>query len=244
MKNLTNNELGIIDIKTGMMKIDCTDKVASEIAEIIQETPMCELCIKDGKSLVVLDHRGFGVKELIIDKREDEEILIRPFKCDLLLWTGKNERDMYDFLTNDTKLDTCARLEEDTFRIDLCNGPCQTGDLIIKTSEGEKKAYVGDNIMRKTYDDGEISFYIEKSKSFDELKEELKTLHLKRESILQEIDKEIANKAREVEDSCEHIDEMGKSTIAYDSIYEARSNEMHCTRCNKSGSRDSLSKIK
>lgn len=40
--------------------------------------------------------------------------------------------------------------------------------------------------------------------------------------------------------SCNHKDENGKSLIEYESEYEMRSSDMHCTKCGKSGSREEL----
>lgn len=71
-----------------------------------------------------------------------------PVEIDAVLWTGKNEREMFDFLTNYQKIDIRPTLEEDTFRIDLCNGGCQVGNLIIKTLEGEYLASKGDYIIK------------------------------------------------------------------------------------------------
>lgn len=51
-----------------MERIDCTKMVVGEIAKLLQEFPMCELCIKDGKSIVILDHTGYGIKELVIEE--------------------------------------------------------------------------------------------------------------------------------------------------------------------------------
>lgn len=65
-------------------------------------------------------------------------------------WTGKSQRIMFDFLTNNTKINESITLEEDTFRIDLVNGGCQVGNLIIKTQEGDMKADIGDYIIKDT----------------------------------------------------------------------------------------------
>jgi hypothetical protein len=51
-----------------METIDCTDMVVKDILEILKDFPMCELCVKDGKSIVILDHIGYGIKELVIEK--------------------------------------------------------------------------------------------------------------------------------------------------------------------------------
>lgn len=65
-------------------------------------------------------------------------------------WTGKNERVIFDFLTNNTKINSPVTLKEDTFRIDLVNGGCQVGNLIIKTPDGEIKTDIGGYIIKNT----------------------------------------------------------------------------------------------
>lgn len=40
--------------------------------------------------------------------------------------------------------------------------------------------------------------------------------------------------------NCTHKNNDGSSAIVYDSLYEMRSNEMHCTLCGKEGSREEL----
>ena len=72
----------------------------------------------------------------------------KPVFIEALQWTGKKHREMFNFLTNNTKENSSITLEEDTFRIDLVNGDCQTGNLIIKTLEGEMLASVGDYIIK------------------------------------------------------------------------------------------------
>lgn len=52
--------------------------------------------------------------------------------------------------------------------------------------------------------------------------------------------KNIENKTNNLQDICDHKDYLGNYTIKYDSSYEMRSNEMHCTQCFKSGSREEL----
>jgi hypothetical protein len=72
----------------------------------------------------------------------------KPVTIEAVQWDGKNEREMFNFLTNSTKIDSPVTIEEDTFRIDLVNGGCQVGNLIIKTLEGEMKASIGDFIIK------------------------------------------------------------------------------------------------
>ena len=100
----------------------------------------------------------------------------KPVVIEAIQWVGKNERNMFDFLTNNTKTDIIPTLEEDTFRVDLCNGGCQPGNLIIKTLEGEMKAEIGDYIVKDV--NGE--FYPCKSdiftKTYDLVADDIKPL--------------------------------------------------------------------
>jgi Skp family chaperone for outer membrane proteins len=73
-----------------------------------------------------------------------------------------------------------------------------------------------------------------------EIKYELKELYNKRKRLIDKINKEITAKIIELQNNCDHKDEKGNYTIEYDSIYEMRSDEMHCTQCGKSGSRYEL----
>ena len=72
----------------------------------------------------------------------------KPVVIKAVQWDGKNQREMFDFLTNGTKENCALTLEEDTFRIDLVNGGCQVGNLVIKTLEGEMTANIGDFIIK------------------------------------------------------------------------------------------------
>lgn len=72
----------------------------------------------------------------------------KPVVIEAVQWGGNNERDMFDFLTDYRKTNQTPTLEESTFRIDLCNGGCQVGNLIIKTLEGEMIASKGDWIIK------------------------------------------------------------------------------------------------
>ncbi|GAA0229683.1 hypothetical protein [Metaclostridioides mangenotii] len=69
-----------------------------------------------------------------------------PVVIEAVRWTGNNEREVFDFLTQ-TK-DKTIDLRGENFRIDLCNGGCQVGDLYIKTLNGEVKADIGEYICR------------------------------------------------------------------------------------------------
>lgn len=59
----------------------------------------------------------------------------------------------------------------------------------------------------------------EKSKQIDKLTEDLKYMK-----------------------PCNHKTLIGLPTLEYDSVYEMRNSDMHCTQCGKSGSREELSK--
>jgi len=82
-----------------------------------------------------------------------------PIVVYVVQWNGKNQREMFDFLTNNTKENKPITLEEDTFRIDLVNGGCQVGNLIIKTSEGEMKADIGDYVIKEPFPTSDRVFY-------------------------------------------------------------------------------------
>lgn len=77
----------------------------------------------------------------------------KPVVIEAIQWDGKNQREMFDFLTNGRKVNCDVTLDEDTFRIDLVNGGCQVGNLIIKTLEGEMTANIGDFIIRGVSDE-------------------------------------------------------------------------------------------
>ena len=81
----------------------------------------------------------------------------KPIVVEAVLWTGKNEREMFDFLTEST--DQCITLEDYYFRIDLCNGGCQVGNLIIKTKEGDMKADIGDYVIKEPFPTDTRKFY-------------------------------------------------------------------------------------
>lgn len=69
----------------------------------------------------------------------------KPVVVDCLVWDGKS-RPMFDFL-NQTEN---QHMEDkgDNFHIELDNGACQQGSLIIHTLEGDMKANIGDVIIR------------------------------------------------------------------------------------------------
>jgi len=58
---------------------------------------------------------------------------------------------------------------------------------------------------------------------------------------INEINKIILNQKQSIEpNNCNHRDSNGAPTIKYDSSYEMRSSEMHCTQCGKEGTREEL----
>jgi hypothetical protein len=83
----------------------------------------------------------------------------KPIEIEYLKWEGNNSRKMFDFLTNNEKENSSMTTEENTFRINLCNGGCQMGDLIIKTKEGEMKADIGDYVIKEPFSTDDRKFY-------------------------------------------------------------------------------------
>ena len=69
----------------------------------------------------------------------------KPVFIEAIQWTGKNHREMFDFLTNCEKLNEYMTSIEDNFYIDHSK---VEGGLIIKTLEGEHIASIGDYIIR------------------------------------------------------------------------------------------------
>ena len=81
----------------------------------------------------------------------------KPVIIEAIEWRGRNQVEMFDFLTNSTG--QSVTLEGDTFRIDLVNGGCQVGNLIIKTSEGDMKADIGDYVIKEPFPTKDRIFY-------------------------------------------------------------------------------------
>jgi DNA-directed RNA polymerase subunit RPC12/RpoP len=69
----------------------------------------------------------------------------KPVIIDAVQWTGKNHREMFDFLTQDTFKEESMEIGGDHFYIDHNK---VEGGLIIKTLEGEHLATIGDYIIR------------------------------------------------------------------------------------------------
>lgn len=69
----------------------------------------------------------------------------KPVVIDAVQWTGKNHREMFDFLTENTFKEESMTVDRDHFYIDHNK---VEGGLIIKTLEGEHLATIGDYIIR------------------------------------------------------------------------------------------------
>lgn len=97
----------------------------------------------------------------------------KPVVIEALPWTGKNMRNMYDFLTNYEHTDDYISDHGDHFEIDWQKNP-ESG-LMIHTLEGDMKASVGDLIIKGV--NGE--FYPCKpdifAKTYEEAPESVKT---------------------------------------------------------------------
>ena len=68
-----------------------------------------------------------------------------PVVVDAIQWTGENQREMFDFLTNYEKTDDYMSASGEHFIIDH---NAVKGGLVIKTLEGEHIASIGDYIIR------------------------------------------------------------------------------------------------
>lgn len=68
-----------------------------------------------------------------------------PVVVDAVQWTGENQREMFDFLTNYEKTDDYMSASGEHFIIDH---NAVKGGLVIKTLEGEHIASIGDYIIR------------------------------------------------------------------------------------------------
>lgn len=68
-----------------------------------------------------------------------------PVVVNAIQWTGENQREMFDFLTNYEKTDDYMSASGEHFIIDH---NAVKGGLVIKTLEGEHIASIGDYIIR------------------------------------------------------------------------------------------------
>jgi DNA-directed RNA polymerase subunit RPC12/RpoP len=69
----------------------------------------------------------------------------KPVVIDAVQWTGKNHREIFDFLTENAFDKESMKVTGDNFYIDHSK---VEGGLIIKTLEGEHLATIGDYIIR------------------------------------------------------------------------------------------------
>ncbi len=69
----------------------------------------------------------------------------KPVVIEAVEWVGNYEREMFDFLTNNTKMNCYMEAEGENFYID--HSRVEHG-LIIRTLEGEHIATVGDFIIK------------------------------------------------------------------------------------------------
>lgn len=68
-----------------------------------------------------------------------------PVVIEAIQWTGDNQREMFDFLTNYEKTDDHMSVSGEHFVIDH---NAVKGGLIIKTLEGNHVANIGDYIIK------------------------------------------------------------------------------------------------
>lgn len=69
----------------------------------------------------------------------------KPVEIEAVQWTGKNQREMFDFLTNEEKTEEYMTASGKNFYIDHSK---VRGGLIILTLEGEHIASIGDYIIK------------------------------------------------------------------------------------------------
>lgn len=69
----------------------------------------------------------------------------KPVVIEAIQWTGKNHREMFDFLTNYEFVNEFISNNGDNFYIDHSK---VEGGLVIKTLEGEHIASIGDYIIK------------------------------------------------------------------------------------------------
>ena len=80
----------------------------------------------------------------ICSKQRKMKYRKKPVIIDAVQWTGKNRREMFDFLTQDTFKNETMEISDKHFYIDRHND----GGLVIKTLEGKHLATIGDYIIR------------------------------------------------------------------------------------------------
>ncbi len=73
----------------------------------------------------------------------------KPVVIDAVQWTGKNHREMFDFLTENTFKEEHITVDGYHFYI---NHNKVKGGLVIKTSEGDMNVSIGDYIIKEPFD--------------------------------------------------------------------------------------------
>ena len=73
----------------------------------------------------------------------------KPVIIDAVQWTGTNQREMFDFLTQDTFKEEYMTVSGDHFYIDHSK---VKGGLVIKTSEGDMNVNIGDYVIKEPFD--------------------------------------------------------------------------------------------
>lgn len=73
----------------------------------------------------------------------------KPVIIDAVQWTGRNQREMFDFLTENTFKEEYMTVNGDHFYIDHNK---VEGGLVIKTSEGDMNVSIGDYIIKEPFD--------------------------------------------------------------------------------------------
>lgn len=91
----------------------------------------------------------------------------KPIEIEALKWDGGNHRSMYEFLEGKDKL---INPSGDNFYIDFRKVDC---GLVIKTSEGDMIANVGDYIIKEPFDK-ERGYYPCKPEIFEKTYDEIK----------------------------------------------------------------------
>lgn len=68
-----------------------------------------------------------------------------PVEIEAVQWTGQNQRQMFDYLTNGKHTSDYMDVSGDTFYIN--HGKVE-GGLVIRTLEGEHKCSIGDYVIK------------------------------------------------------------------------------------------------
>jgi hypothetical protein len=81
-------------------------------------------------------------------KEEEMKYRKKPEIIEAVHWTGKNEREVYDFLTQTKGQE--IKTEGDNFYLDFQNGGCQPADIMLIDIDGNLRgrAIPGDVIIR------------------------------------------------------------------------------------------------